>query len=110
VYCPAWVIGDANARDNKLSLFAAYERNFIARLDNDPTLRNNLPIEMPSDCEHCGARSERSVCGACLVVCFCSRECQRARFATHSIECSHFRQLYDIVRGANDDGTTTTRE
>jgi len=96
-HVPSWAPGEASARDNKHSIFAAYEHMLVCMQDKDPMLRigKHIAIALPNTCEHCGVRSEGSVCGACMIVCFCSRECQRARFATHSVACPHFRKLHD---------------
>jgi len=99
VLVPEWAVdSDASARDDKRSIFAAYENLTVRIADKTTSVRKTFAIALPRDCETCGARAEHSVCGACMIVCYCSRECQRARYKTHARECVRYRQLYDDLQ------------
>lgn len=100
VTVPTFVRDDVSARDDKRSVFAAFERVLVGKADGTQASlqRSDYVVAFPTLCETCGKLSPYSVCGACMIVCYCSRECQRARFDMHSTECQHFRVLYDYCQ------------
>jgi hypothetical protein len=98
---PPWKRRLAEARDDKSALYRWYERLYVAIEERDDAacirLRAEFKSTLPTTCETCGAASERSVCGGCMSVCYCSRACQQARRDVHQHECPNDRNMYNCM-------------
>ncbi|XP_053305863.1 tudor domain-containing protein 1-like [Spea bombifrons] len=59
----------------------------IFSVDGDPALFNTIkPVPQTTSCHHCGLHGSRR-CSQCRQTCYCSVECQRKDWASHSVIC-----------------------
>ncbi|XP_053305864.1 tudor domain-containing protein 1-like [Spea bombifrons] len=59
----------------------------IFSVDGDPALFNTIkPVLQTTSCHHCGLHGSRR-CSQCRQTCYCSVECQRKDWASHSVIC-----------------------
>ena len=50
---------------------------------------------MSNTCGNCSSKASK-VCSKCKIVYYCNRECQKAHWKTHKLECVERRQIDDI--------------